>query len=147
MAKEYEQHSVDQARSQASKIDDHPTHTPASLESMGDKEYFRSAYPEGYGLEDKVTKEHRIQAADANLNLFRHRKATFFQVIPEQVKESGLNDSSKEFLIKRAHSAWELRAVTDEDSGETRNYFYVRDDIDLNRSAEENKAHHEVEAC
>jgi hypothetical protein len=131
----YTSPSIDKARNQASHIENHKPHTPEKLQTMGEKEYFKAAYPEGYGLDKKVNNV-KIEASGANLNLFNHKKAGFCTVIPEEVKRSGLSDNSKQVLLRFAHRAWEIRAEDNAESGETKYYFVLRDDINLTDETE-----------
>lgn len=127
--------SIDKVRNQAASIENHEPHTPEKLSTMGEKEYFKAAYPEGYGLEKKVNKV-KIEASGANLNLFNHRKACFCTVIPEEVKRSGLSDNSKNVLLRFAHAAWEIRAEDGDAQGEQKYYFVLRDDVNVNGATE-----------
>lgn len=127
--------SIDKVRNQAASIENHEPHTPEKLQTMGEKEYFRAAYPEGYGLDKKVNNV-KIEASGANLNLFNHKKACFCTVIPEEVKRSGLSSESKQTLLRFAHQAWEIRAEDNTESGEQKYYFVLRDDISLTGATE-----------
>lgn len=122
--------SIDKARSQADAVENRPEHKYEKLQSYEPKAYFNKAYPEGYGSQLNKSVE-KVEASNANLNLFNHRKAGFFSLSTDAVKEAKISDDRKQSLLRFAHSAWEIRAEADKDSGEVRNYFVLRDDVEL----------------
>lgn len=118
--------SIDKVRSKAESIDNHEESKTTGMKTMSAKQYLKEAYPEGYPLYKEAT-DVKIEASGANLNLFAHRGAAFCTVIPEEVKQSGLSDESKNTLLRYAHVAWEIRA--NEENGEERYFFVLRDDV------------------
>lgn len=139
---EYTPPSIEKVRNQATAIEQHEEHKPESLKTMGEKEYFRAAYPEGYGLDKKVNNV-KIEASGANLTLFSHIGSAWAKVLPEEVKKSGLNDESKQTLLRFAHAAWEIRASESEPD---KYYFVLRDDVGSPVSASASPAESPVSA-
>lgn len=106
-----------------------------SMKQYTESSYYSEALPEGYGSElaRKRQSSVRVPAKEANLHMFSHQGVGYFEIIPDEVRKSSLSPFSKDALIKRAGSTWEIRADVDEE-GNKYNFFVERNDVEIKTS-------------
>lgn len=100
-------------------------------EFSSDKSYYQNAYPESYGRE-LAGRIRKVNASGKFNNFYRPIYAGYYYLVPEEVLKSDISPIVKNHLIKTAAYAWEIRSEEDEKTGEVKNYFILRDDIELN---------------